>query len=786
MIAFLLFGCGEPREAIEHEGVEWLADGQGFVFAQHGHTKLRWPLSSFSVGVVSAIDPALSYDPWWTDTAVNWHPAVSSARTGPAEWLFDHGDGISSALSVVSDGPTRFSLTWVPSGDGVAYLRLAPRTSTTEAFYGLGEWFDRPDHRGQRRAMQVEIDVGVESLYNEVHVPIPFLVGTEGWGLFVDDRHPSVFDVASQASDLLEVTVGLGPDGPNGLQFHLFGRDRALDVTRDFHAVTGSPKLPAPWAWGPLLWRDENVDQAEVEADLTTVRELDLAASGVWVDRPYATGVNTFDFSTTQFPDPAGMITMAQDLGFRMGLWHTPYVSETEAADLHETAQTQGYFAPERPDLVLNGWGTPIDFSNPAAMSWWQDNLEAYEALGIEGYKLDYGEDIVLGANGGRLPWRFYDGTDERTMHKRYPELYHAAYEAALPDDGGFLLCRAAVAGDQVRARVLWPGDLAADLSFHREPRVGDDGTTYASVGGLPAAVSAALSTSVSGFPMFGSDTGGYKRSPPDDETWRRWFAHTALSSMMQVGNGASVMPWELSRAGWSEASLTEYRAFSRLHLRLFPYGWSVMAAGDPLMRPFGLVFPELGVNPPDAYLFGEDLLVAPVVVEGAVDREVVFPDGNWTDWWTGQVTVGPATVVVPAPLGALPLFLRAGAIVPLLRPTIDTLAPTTDPTVDSFDTDAGALWVRVAAGPSSQRALYDHTVFDQQNAGPLSLSWTEGDVFRSGGVVEWVGVVATEVSMDGAVWPPSADGTLSGWSSDGVSTLVSVPAGGHLIEVYD
>ncbi len=148
--------------------------------------------------------------------------------------------------------------------------------------------------------MQIETDGELESHYNEVHVPIPLLIGTRGWGLFVDSAYPAVFSVATEASDLVEATFGTGLASTKGLTFYLFGSERALDVTRHYYDVTGYPSLPARWALGPWVWRDKNKDQAEVTSDVQTMRDLDLAATGYWIDRPYATAVNTFDFASAQ------------------------------------------------------------------------------------------------------------------------------------------------------------------------------------------------------------------------------------------------------------------------------------------------------------------------------------------------------------------------------------------------------------------------------------------------------------------------------------------------------
>src|SRR5262249_47675243 len=160
-------------------------------------------------------------------------------------------------------------------------------------FYGLGEWGDDVNHRGHLRPMQLEPDLTLENASDENHAPVPLLIGTRGWGLFVESRRVGAFDVARKEPDLVEVTFGTAEQSGDGLSFHLLGAERALDVTRLYYDITGYPTLPAPWAIGPWFWRNENRDQAQVEDDLAAIRQRDLAASGIWLDRPYATAVNT-------------------------------------------------------------------------------------------------------------------------------------------------------------------------------------------------------------------------------------------------------------------------------------------------------------------------------------------------------------------------------------------------------------------------------------------------------------------------------------------------------------
>lgn len=763
---------------------------------RHGDdVRLTLPAAGLQLGVVPQIVDSTNYDPYYVylddpgllPPGLEWVGAVRlEPRLDGGALVVDmnHRAAGSGALRFTLDDG-RLVAEWTPPADTpAAYFRIRAVADPTEGFYGLGEVFDTPDHRGKLRAMQLELDRDIESSNNEAHVPVPLLIGTTGWGLFVESLYPGAFAVAVERDDLIDLGVGTGPATPEGLRFHLFTADHPLDITKQYFEVTGFPRLPARWALGPWVWRDENRDQAEVIDDIETMRDLDLAATGIWVDRPYSSGVQSFDFRPDQFPDPQGMIDRAHALGFRFALWHTGYIGDDQAAtaEFHAAAEANGYYPP-RTGPIVNNWGPPVDYTNPEAYAWWQGLVRRYTDMGVEGFKLDYMEDIVVGLIRLRTVWNFADGSTERTMHKGFQTLYHRAFAELLPEDGGFLLTRTGTWGGQVNGNIIWPGDLDANMARHREEATDRDGETYIAVGGLPASMVAGLSLGPSGYAFYGSDTGGYRHCPPDKETFIRWFQQTALSSVMQIGTSCNDVAWQpTERNGFDAEVLDLYRVFTRLHLRLWPYAWTLATelatTGRPLQRPYGLQHPELGDHRWDVYFFGDDLLVAPVVERGARQKAVPFPPGRWFDWWTGEAIEGGEERTVDAPLQALPLYLRAGGVVPMLRPTIDTLAPTTAPErVDSYATDPGRLYVRLALGADGQRTLFDGAVIAQAG-GVVQL--TPGAEFDGGWQLKVAGAEPAAVEVDGA--PLDAVESLAaleaadaGWIVDGGFTHIRV-----------
>ncbi len=814
------FTIGEGRLRLEFAG-----DGGHIVLTRDGQALLTLDRRAFELGVVDELLPDRSWDPWDVErigdaeSGVRFLAPVASSAVhvaeNEAEVQLDYGAGVTARLAVAAAGPARFTFAFVANESGpgrpaVALARVRVRTTNDprEGFYGLGEQVDSVDNRGKLRAMQLEPDGEVESGNNEAHVPVPLVIGTRGWGMFVASQRVGVFDVARKDPSAVEATFAVAPTKgearADALRVDLFAGDAPLDLYREYFAASGAPRLPPAWALGPWIWRDESRDQAEVEDDIAKIRELDLATSGIWIDRPYARAVNTFDFDATRFPDPERLVERAHAAGLRVALWSAPYL-EPAAEPMVSEAKSRGFFPIESGPL-LNHWSPPIDFTSPDASAFWRALVRRYTALGIDGFKLDYGEDLVPSVAGKRNVWRFFDGSDERTMHHRYSGLYHRAYiDAAtgweptrpVPADveHPFVLVRAAHWGEQALGVVVWPGDMDATFTRHKEKFVGRDGKEVTGVGGLPATIVMGLSLSASGFPFFAADTGGYRHSPPDKELFVRWVQQTALSTVMEVGDGSSQPPWvSTPENGRDEESLAIYRTYARLHLRLFPYVWTyaqrMLVDGRPIQRPLGLAHPELGVHPDDEYLLGDELLVAPVVTRGQTRRRLVAPAGTWIDFWDGVAWSPDARgeIEVDAPLAKLPLFLRQGAIVPMLRPTIDTLAPATDPNVDSFANDAGPLWALIAPGPPRAFELWDGARVARTGVDAYEV--TDGLVFRRGFVLE---ILASrepmEVARNDEPLPRIAtleelDSSEAGWTWASGRLYVKVPAGAARVVV--
>ncbi len=328
-----------------------------------------------------------------------------------------------------------------------------------------------------------------------------------------------------------------------------------------------------------------------------------------------------------------------------------------EASPLFAEAERKGYLldvaypqlAPPHPGAVVYKEGQRlIDFSRPEVRSWWWQAHRHLMLLGVSGWWLDGGEGPPASAS-------LHEGSAS-VLHNRYDLMRQQAFaegEAAdRPDARPFLLCRSGGPGMQRFGAAPWSGDINA---------------TFAS---LELQIRTGLNVGMSGVPHWGTDTGGFYRVGANDaELFVRWFQFSAFCSIFR-GHG---FVWR-QHLPWSHGEAVENicRRYLELRSRLMPYSytlaWQARTLGLPMMRPLVLNYPDdpnvwdLGTQ----YLWGDDILVAPVTRKGSTQWTVYLPEGVWHDFWTHQAYQGPGGVTVPAPLDTLPLFVRAGALIPL------------------------------------------------------------------------------------------------------------------------
>ena len=575
----------------------------------------------------------------------------------------------------------------------VLQYHLEFESPTDEAFYGFGERFNALDQRGNR------LDNHVYGQYTSqgkrTYIPVPFFVSSRGYGLWLKTSRQTQFDLAATNPDSWYLEGRAEDD--ESLELTWFLQPQPYDNVKAFTQVTGQPKVPPAWVFGPWMSSNDWNNQAEVLDQLHETQKLQIPASVlvieawsdeinfyVWNDaqyrqKPASEPCKFSDFKfprKSRWPDLKAMVDELHQNGVRLVLWQNPTIKFAEQHErLDDTLnQADQAYAIEQGYVVKKTDDTPhrieahmpwfqnslvLDFSNPEATDWWFSKREyIVTELGVDGWKSDGGEHI----------WdpqtRFFNGMRGIDGINQYPVYYEAAYDRFMQKLRGndfVLFSRAGYTGSQ-KYPCHWAGDENSTWDAFR------------------ATLSALLNVGLCGLPFVGWDIAGFAGPIPTSELYIRATAFSVFCPIMQYHSDVNGLertsrdrtPWNIQKQTGDTRVVPTFRKFANLRMNILPYILNqVQLSSDnglPLMRVMGLVYP----NDPkcrkygNQYFFGEDLLVAPVIEEGVEDWPVYLPEGIWRDFWTGNILQGPVENKVNVPVDRIPVYQRQGSILPL------------------------------------------------------------------------------------------------------------------------
>ncbi len=522
------------------------------------------------------------------------------------------------------------------------------RMQNDERFFGLGEKWNKVEKTSTRATIWAADTCGSNTT-DMSYKSLPLLFSTKGWGIMLHSGYRSFWEVGT-----FSYTSGSTLVEDAKLDMFIFLAPTLKELIALYTDLTGKPQMPPRWALGVWMSRCQYENRPQVEAVLSRLRAEEIPCDVVHLDPQwmkthsyFKIGVDACDFEwdTTDWPDHRQMLHEWRADGFDVCFWVNPYIPEGTA--LYAEAQANGYLLTTADGAVARlEHGEPVgtvDFSNPAAKVWWKAHLKALVADGASVFKPDYGDRVAEDAI-------FANGKTGREMHNRFMFLYtEAAFEAVKETRGENIVWRrAGYIGSQ-----RYPGTWAGD--------------TQVTWQGMRGALRGGLSAGFGGEAFWSHDIGGFVGDKPDSELYIRWAQFGLLSPFCRFHGTTPREPWE-----YGEAALAIVRHYAQLRYALMPYllaaAHESTVTGLPMLRHMRLEFPAEpnAETLDDQYMLGADVLVAPILMPGATSRHVYFPKGRW--WALEDATYivdGPGFVEVAAPLERIPLFARAGAVIP-------------------------------------------------------------------------------------------------------------------------
>ena len=589
--------------------------------------------STDSYGIVKEPSSGtFSVDTTDTHLRAGWDDLTLTIQKSPLKVIYEREDTL-TVLENIYDG-----------GLGQGGL-LDFRLDSAEQFYGGGSRALPLNLRGQRIDFYNQAHYGYANGAANLNTSIPVLVSSKPYGLVFDNHHPGSADIGESQDNLLQYQVQGG-----SLSFFVLAEDRLSGVSRSLADLSGHAALPPLWSLGYIQSRYGYTDRQQAEQVVEKMQAGDFPLDALVLDLYWFGGTShmgDFSWDRSRFSQPAEMISNFRQQGIKTIVISEPYF--TLESDLYDQAASLGHFAtnPNGNPYVLNGFwagdASLLDMTSPQARDWlWPYYKDLFE-MGVAGLWTDLGEPETHPRD-----MQHEQGTSDQVhnlFNMYWAEMLHDKTRQVYPDKRLFNLTRSGYLGMQRLRTYPWSGDISRSFS------------------GLQAQIPIMLHMSMSGVGYMHSDLGGFTGGHKDPELYTRWLQLGTFSPVMRA-HGTGVPPEPIY---YDQTTQNRVRKAIGMRYDFLPYNytlaWKYAEKGLPMARPTNYYHPGLDFlqNINDQYLWGRDLLVAPVIREGVTSRKVTLPPGKWAGYYSGTIHQGHNTVTVEAPMNRIPLFIREG-----------------------------------------------------------------------------------------------------------------------------
>ncbi len=566
---------------------------------------------------------------------------------------------------------------------GISEIKVTKKAPKEDRYYGLGDKAYAQNLRG--RAFEnwntdaYAYERGEDPLYRS----IPFYAGLHqdrAYGIFLDNTYRTRFSFDRKENSISSFSAAGGV-----MNYYFINGPTLTEVSERFTRLTGKPEMPPMWALGYHQCRWSYYPESRVRHLASTFRKKQIPCDALYLDIDYMDEYRVFTWNNELFPNPAEMIRDLKEQGFKTIVMIDPGVKVDDDYPVYTEGRDNRYFC-TRPDgemIIAPVWPSKCafpDFTHPDVRDWWGDLYEdlMQEKL-VSGIWNDMNEPAVFEIEAKTFPEHVrhhFDG--HPCSHKKAHNIYgmqmaRASLEGIKkhnPDKRPFLLTRANFAGGQ-RYAALWTGDNIATWDH------------------LKLANEQSQRLSISGYSFVGSDVGGFVENP-SPELFSRWLQLAIFHPLFRnhtmgynVDGAAAVKKEEvelrkaqsdLDQEPWvfGERFTDINRSIIELRYRLLHYLYTAffnyVQHGTPIIRPLGFYdqTDEKALEENDAFMFGDHILVSPVLEKGAEEVETYLPKGIWYDFRSGECLKGKQTHKIDAPPSEIPFFVRAGTVLPL------------------------------------------------------------------------------------------------------------------------
>ena len=541
-------------------------------------------------------------------------------------------------------------------------VKMTKASQAGESFYGLGDKATHLNLKGKRLSNWATDQYAFQKDQEPLYKVVPFYIGLQNekaYGIFFDNSFHSHFDFCNERKNI----TSFWADGGEMNYYFIYGPKMA-DVVTTYTHLTGKPEMPPLWALGYHQCKWSYFPESKVKEVTNKFRELQIPCDAIYLDIDYMEGFRCFTWSKEYFPDPKRMVAELAKDGFKTVVIIDPGIKIDKGYFVYDEALSKDYFCKRADGPYMKGKVWPgdcnfPDYTNPTVREWWAGLFkELISEVGVKGVWNDMNEPAVMDVPGKTFPMDVrhdYDGNpcSHRKAHNIYgTQMARATYEGvkrfAYPKRP-FIITRSAYSGAQ-RYSSSWTGDNIATWEH------------------LWIANIQMQRMSLSGMGFTGSDIGGFAEQP-SAELYTRWIQLGVFHPFCRThssGHHGEQEPWSF---GTEVVDIT--RKFVELRYQLLPYlytmFWNYVNDGVPMLKPL-VYYDQADIQThyrTDEFLFGNQMLICPILEPNAQGRRMYLPKGNWINYWTNEVLEGSREFWVATDYDQIPIFIKEGAIIP-------------------------------------------------------------------------------------------------------------------------